>query len=219
MKGEEILNRVRTLSMSGWSSFDEINEAYEFILQRAGITLGRIRDITSLSFKTGTASYQLPMERIRRLEEIAVKKTLDKQEWKPLVPLDDENFDLVVFANRNSDATDKVDIPINYRLSLGSTEQLEVTPTPDANYPMRLTYIGNPETLGSGSTPILPAIYHRQIANLAAGYILKRGKDDSEKAKGVDLVREVERTLFSLVNDVAHNRSGVNMPSTVMMRT
>ncbi len=219
MTGEEILNRVRLLTTAGLSSFDEINEAYEFLLQRAGMGLSRVRDETSLSFQTGVVFYQLPMERIRRLETIAVKKTADKQEWKPLVPLNDEDFDAVVFANRNSDATDKIDTPINFRLSLGSTTQLEVTPTPDADYPMRLTYLETPEPLDSGATPILPAIYHRQIANLGAAYILQRGKDQAEQAKGMKLEQDVKQTLFSMLNDVAHNMAGVKMPSQAMMRT
>ncbi len=219
MVGEEILNVVRKLTKAGWSSFDEINEAYEYLMQRAGMGLSRIRDMTSLTFKTGVAEYQLPMDRIRRWEGIAVKQTADKQEWKSLVPIDDEDFDMVVHANRNSDATDKIDTPIYYRYSPGNSLQLEVTPTPDSDYPVRLKYLGTPEPLSIGVTPILPSLYHRQIANLAAGYILQRGKDPVEQAKGAKLESDVQRTIFALLNDVANNRAGVNMPSGRMMRT
>ena len=219
MNGAEILDRVRILTEAGWSSFDEINEAYEFLLQRIGMRLSRIRDETSLTFKSDISVYQLPFERIRRLEGIAVKGLLNKQEWRPLSPLEDEDFDGVVFANRSTDGTDKADIPQYYRISQGSTEQMEVTPTPDSDYPMRLTYLGNPASLDGEATPILPGIYHRQIANLAAGYILQRGDDQAGQVKGVKLERDVHASLFSMLNDVANNRAGVARPSQAMMRT
>src|SRR3990167_4948657 len=116
MNGETILNQVRKFSGLSISTFDEINDAYEKLLRRGGMWRIRVQDEHSLQFSADKTRYLLPMDRIRRLVSVAVRNNTDQQEWRKLALADDETFDAVVFANRDSDGNDLTDTPTHYRL-------------------------------------------------------------------------------------------------------
>ena len=220
MDGEEILDRVRFFTGNhALQGFSEINDAYETILRRAGMWMTRVRDETSLVFLSDKIFYNLPMESIRRLESIWIKDNEDFKEWRELKEATDDRFETTVFQFRNVDSTDQKDVPRFYRLSMGDTNQLEVTPTPDGNYPARLVYIGNPTAIERATVPVLPGNYHRIIAKLAAANWLEDHPSETNQAKAGRLQRDVREAYFPLAVDVSVNRVGVGTPKQRIMRT
>lgn len=200
MNGEALLNQVRKFSGLSISTFDEINDAYETILRRGGMWQTRVRDEHSLQFSENKTRYLLPMDRIRRLEGVAVRNNTDELEWSPLTLADDEKFDAVVFANRDSDGNDETDVPTHYRLA---GDEIEVTPTPDGNYQARLVYIGNPPAIDRLTTPVIPANYHRLLAKLAAAYALRLTDKPENQARGQKLESECRNEMLAFAYDVS----------------
>lgn len=221
MKGEEILDLVRRMSgKHDWQFYDEINDAYETICRKAGFWFTRIRDENSFTFENGKTSYSLPLDQIRRLEGVAIKDNEDFQEWRTLEEVGDDLFDRKVFAYRNMDATDQKDVPRYYRLSADSVKHLEVTPTPDGSYPMRLIYIGNPPKIEASTVPVLPENYHRILVKLAAAKLLQLPPfTDAKSAQAATLMRDYREAMFPLALDTAPNRVGTGSPKRRIMRS
>lgn len=219
MKGERLLDELRRLSGDDdISDFDDLNSAYQRILRRAKSWTMRVRDEASLQFRNGKKDYTLPMHRIARLLSIAVKENEDEKEWRTLTILPDDEFDKKVLLARANDGSEIEDTPKYYRLSAGGTDQLEVTPTPDGTYSGRLIYYGNPPPLDLEAIPLLPEMYHRTIAELAAGIRLQGSKDPGDIAKGQNLERLAKEAYWPLANDTANNMAGVKMPTQPLMR-
>lgn len=220
MKGEEILDLVRLeVKDDLWPHYVEINDAYEYICRRAGYWISRVRDEDSLEFRDGKDTYDLPMDRIRRLEQVWVKNNEDQLEWLPLRELDSVAFEREVFAHRNNEGNDIEDVPRHYRLQGGLTGQIQVAPTPDGTYTGRLVYIGNPPPIKRTTEPVLPTIYHRIIAKKAAAIILRNRNTEPSVAQATGLEREVQLAMFQLAADLSANRAGVDMPKRRIMRS
>ncbi len=221
MEGEEILDAMRDFTGNdALSSYAEINDAYETFLRRAGLWISRVRDESSVEFANDKTFYDLPMDLIRRLEAVWIKDNEDFQEWRRLDEATEDGFESTVFQFRNSDGTNQKNVPRFYRLAMGATDQLEVTPTPDGTYPCRLVYIGSPSPLGHFSTPIWPENYHRVIAKLAAAYWLDvHGTGDIQSARAANLHGQVREAYFPLAVDISPNRVGVVKPKQKIMRS
>lgn len=219
MRGEEILNHTRRFTGNdGLQGYSDINDAHETLCRRAGLWVTRVRDEDSLEFRDGVTRYDLPSDQIRRLESVWIRDNEEFQEWRKLDEVTEEKFEQVVFQFRNEDATDDKDVPLYYRLSMGPTQQLEVTPTPDGTYPGRLVYIGNPTLIDRQVVPVLPENYHRTIAKLAAAFWLERQKDEADQVIGAKLRQQVRETHLGMAFDLSPNRKGVLMPRQRILR-
>ena len=221
MEGWEILDRMRDFAGNdALSEYDEINDAYETILRRAGLWISRVRDESSVEFADDKNLYDLPMDLIRRLEAVWIKDNQDFQEWRRLDEATEDQFESTVFQFRKSDGTNQKNVPRFYRLAMGATNQLEVTPTPDGTYPCRLVYIGSPTPLAQFVTPILPENYHRVIAKLAAAdWLDVHGVDEVQLARAAKLHGQVREAYFPLAVDISTNRVGVARPKQKIMRS
>ena len=220
MNGDELLNRVRFFTGNhALQGFSEINDAYETILRRAGMWVSRVRDETSVTFSDNKVFYNLPMDRIRRLESVWIKDNVDFQEWRELDEVTENRFESTVFQFRKTDGTDNKDVPRFYRLAMGETAQMEVTPTPDGTYPCRLVYIGNPTPIDRSVVPVLPGNYHRVIAKLAAALWLEGQPDKFMQGRAAGLHGQVKSSYLSLAFDIAPNRAGVARPKQKIMRS
>lgn len=209
MNGEQILARLREITGDhSLGSYNEINAAYERICRRTGFWEVRERDTGSVAFRAGASRYTLPSDRIRRLEAIAVRAGDSSSDWQPMKEATDEEFDAE--SPRQQDGTSRTAQPRLYRLNGGAVEQLEVTPEPDGDYEVRLTYITNPEPLGRLSVPVLASSYHDTIAKTAAVEELRRpGRSEAEKARADQLIGDIRIDHLHLANDTAPNRAGV----------
>ena len=213
MRGGELLDRVKRLTGDhSWSDFTEINNAYRELLVRAGAEVVKVRDETSVAFKSDVKRYTLPSERIRRLESIWVKATDGQREWRQMTQFSDDDFEAEVLRNKTTTGADDTDTPSVYRLHGGIVEQLEINPVASGDFPVRLLYLGEPEELERGSVPILPVSYHWMIANLAAAEVLEYSEEQVKQAKASGLRRLVARQYERLAHDMTPNRAGVNFP-------
>ena len=223
MKGEEILERVVGYVGENWEMYDEINDAYQTIVRSAPFREFRFRDDAALAFEPNDTTYLIPSF-VRRLESVWVRETSDHQEWNKIEFVDDGKFERKVFAWRNSDGSDNTDTPRYARIS---GNLLEVAPTPNAAYPMRLVYIGDPPVIKRLSVPQLPESYHLTIAKMAAVRILampKTGIGETDYVQRVAarnaLLKEINIADLAMTFDMANNITGSpQMPKRRMMRT
>jgi len=220
MKGEALLDEFRRLTgATNVSLLDDVQAAYQDLLKRAGRWHSRHRDTVSLVFKSGESSYALPLHKMTRLEGIAIRENTDQREWRPLPIVDDAEFDSERLRWLKSDGTNDTDRPRVGRISGGDTRVLEVTPGPDGTYEGRLTYVGFPALLTRENEPILPEMYHLEIAQLGAAYWLMNSQDENTRARGHILERRVLKNAIPRAIDTSPNLSnGVKTRSARMMR-
>ncbi|KKL26213.1 hypothetical protein LCGC14_2397540 [marine sediment metagenome] len=178
----------------------------------------RVRDEDSVEFRNDIRVYDLPLDRIRRLEDVWVQANEDEKGWRELLPATD--FEAKVLASRNTDGTDAKDVPTFFRLEGGDVQQLDVTPTPDGTYNCRLVYIGNPPAIRREVVPVLPENYHRIIAKQAAADVLRLPPvSEGNMALAARYEGEVRQSYFPLANDIAPNRFGLAFKGQPIMRT
>ena len=207
MNGEQLLDELRRLAGKSWTSFAEINDAYETLCRRAGIDTLRVRDETSLAFRSGKSFYRLPLERIRRLEGVFVRQ--EAGNWRRLELGNDDSFDREV---RRSASDDGSIVPGTPRVYRSAGDEIEVAPTPNGTYPARLVYIGNPVPLDRQGVPILPSNYHRIIAKMAASYVLRESTDEGDRIKGARYDQEVREAMLGFAFDTSPGTGDVSVP-------
>ena len=180
----------------------------------------RVRDETSVVFIANVNRYTLPMDRIRRLEEIWVNDPDEVADCVQLLPASEAMFESTAAAFRTPSGTDDTDSPRRFRIHAGDTDQLEVTPSVDGTYLCRLVYQGNPPPITSRSYPVLPALYHRTLIKMAAVYVLIGKGDEISLQRAKFYKADFDDDLLPMAFDTAPNRAGrVRTPSQRLMRT
>lgn len=223
MNGETLVRRVRQLTGDDrLNPYDELNDAYKTLLTRGGLWISRVVDETTLEFRADVKTYTLPMHKIRRFESLAAKAVVDEKEWSLLEEITDIEFDRLVFANLNEAGDAETDLPTAFKL-LGGGE-FEVSPVPNASFPVRITYTGNPPDITRLTEPILPEPYHVEIARMASVALLMQTPTSNPEYelrmdKASRLERQAEKSYFPMANDTANNRTGVNFAKQRIMRS
>jgi len=224
MTGEELLERVRGyVGDDNIEMYDELDDAYQTIVRSAAFRRFRWRDDGAMITRPNVTTYLIPAF-IRRLEAVWIQETTEFQEWKPLKFVDDVEFERQVFTWTNSDATNNTNTPLYGRVS---GNMLEVVPTPNAAYPMRVHYIGDPPALERLTEPQIPASYHLTIAKMAAVRILaypKYGMNEVDAAQRAAsrqaLQQEIAEANMPLTFDMANNITGTPaIPKRKVMRS
>lgn len=219
MKGEELLVHFQRHAGRSVGDYWLLNQAYEHLARRSGMWLSRVRDEHSLVFKQSTTDYQLPKDRIRSLESVALKENSDEKEWRKLREVSWEEFDEVVLKWRLADGTDDEDTPTVYTLSWSEDKPLRVAPTPDGEFEGRLIYTGIPTPLDREVEPILPGLYHSLIPKLAAAWDLQDRGDEASLVRGRNLEKQVNQDLWALTVDSSSSRSDMNVRAHSILRT
>lgn len=217
MKGHAIREELERLIGRQHAGYAELDAAYEELLRRFDYWQVRQQDEAALAFEEGVSTYDLPMDRIRRLEHVFVQEDDDYQEWHSIEPVGNEDFERIRRAHKEPDGSDDQERPRAMRLFDG---RMEVTPVPDGEYTVRLVYLGFPAPLTRYVVPILPENYHRLIAKKAAVTLLRQDAVKSENMEAAQpkfalastYEKEVERDMFNLLNDAEPNRTVDWMP-------
>ena len=207
MKGLKILEEVRQfLDDPSYSRFVEINRAYRKICKLTDFNWLRKTDETAITFQASESNYVINMSNIRVLEGVYVKGGNDAR-WKLLEEAPPLLFENEVRRNQDLNATDNTSKPLFYKLEGGPHYTMEVTPTPDQAYSVRLNFIESTPEIKIDTEVNLPSDYMDTVAMLSAGYVLERSTDQQRQQYGFLLIGRATGEFESLTRDSHKNRT------------
>ena len=216
LRGKQILDKIRAKTSDvSYGSYDEINEALDWIAKQTHYTWLRKQSTSAVGLTSGTNEYTINLVNVRVLTDVWIKGT-SSDYYKLMEELPARLFEeKVAHASLNEDNTNTSDDDRwYYNLLAGSVTsgggafgRIKVTPTPDTTYTIRVDYIKNVEEVGPETIPDLPNGYVHTLINLASGYILERNEDQIKARRGAQLVRRAEDSLVKLTWDSQNNRT------------
>lgn len=211
MNGDQILNEVRVIiGEMTYSRYNEINRAYREIGRLCHHNWLRGQTEDALSFADGESTYWIDLSNIRALTGVWVKGIESGTVyWHELQETPRESFEERSAIHIQPDGTDRESRPQYFKI-LEMTDQsikIEVTPVPDQTYSAKIEYIRNIEDINRAITPSMPEAYHDIIADMAAGYILRRNPNPKQAQRGVLLEQQARQIAVNgLVRDSHTNR-------------
>jgi hypothetical protein len=207
MIGKKILEELRLLiDDQGYTRFNEINQSYRKLCKLTKFTWLRVSDENLLSFQADTTSYDLDMSRMRVLTGLFVKGGNDAR-YRLLEEVPPELFEVEVRRNQDTNGVDTTSKPLYYKIMGGQVPRIEITPTPDQAYTVRVDYIRTTETITIDGNVNLPENYFDSVAKYAASLVLRRVSDPERKNLGAIYEAEAFSEFSDLVRDTFNNRT------------
>jgi|SRR3990167_924133 len=207
MLGKKILEELKILlDDPRFSRFNEINQAYRRICKVTKFSWLRVSSETLLSFQESTTTYSLDMKNIRVLTGVFIKGGTDSR-WRLLEEAPPELFENLVRSNNNADGTERVSTPSKYVIRGGPVATIEITPSPDSSYNVRVDYIKSVQDITIESEVNLPSDYFDTVAKLAAFYVLRLNSDQIKQQLGINYYNEAMDEINLLVRDSHNNRT------------
>lgn len=205
--GKRILDElVLLLDDPSYTRFNEINQAYRKLCKLTKFTWLRVSDESMLSFQTSTTSYSIDMSKMRVLTGIFVKGGNDAR-WRLLEETPPELFETEVRRNQDRNGTDSTSKPMFYKIMGGQRPTIEITPTPDQVYSVRVDYIRTTEEIKTDSKVNIPENYFDSLAKYAASMVLRRVVDPERKNLGMIYEAEATEEFNQMARDVFNNRT------------
>ena len=216
LRGKQILDKIRTKTGdAGYASYDEINEALDWIAKQTHYTWLRKQSTSAVGLTADTNEYTINLVNVRVLTDVWIKGTSDDY-YKLMEELPSRLFEeQVAQASLIEDYTStSSDDRWCYNLLAGSVSsgggafgRIRVTPTPDTTYTIRVDYIKNVTEVGPDTIPDLPIGYVYTLINLASGYILEGSEDQIKARRGPKLIERAEGSFTKLTWDSQNNRT------------
>ena len=215
LRGKQILDKVRTkIGDARYSSYDEINEAHNWIARQAPFTWLRAKSTTTVALVADTDEYTLNLANARRVTAVRVAGA-DATATDPFTKMEEVSFELFEQYVQDSEDADinyinreVEDIPWKYTLFVGASGpfgKIRITPIPETTYQIRVDYIKDVTEILPDTIPTMPHAYMHTLINLAAGYILER--DPQRYTLGMRYVNRAESTILNLVRDSQSNKT------------
>jgi len=152
---------------------------------------------TTVSLVNGTASYALPTD-VRTVTVVfdANANVYDEASIRDLVTFQQVGDDIPAqFGEGYFYSTDGLNI--------------YVSPTPSASGTLTVKYVANETALaGDSDTPLLPAVYHEAVVQLAALKIGQRRMGGSDDTRRIDLYQRTYNRLIGKMKREALRRTG-----------
>lgn len=203
MDGDYIISRVRYWTkMPAYSSFNEINFAFQELCRLTSWNWLRTTDEERLSFQSGKSVYEIDMEEIRRLQRVYVYGIdSSKQFWHELEEVTPQLFEQKVMEYRNADGTDEQGRPKFFEFTGGPLAQLRVSPTPGDNFRGRIDYIKNIEEIIGDTEIPLTTNHGESLALLASGYILETSAEEADILRSAKYIKRAKESFRNIVRD------------------
>lgn len=211
MRGEEILEEVRFLTNDlTYARYNEINRAYKRLCRITKFTWLRGSSESLLSFSSGTETYQLNIEGMRRLTRLFFWGTQSGDLfWNPMEEVPEQLFEVMRKQSANLDGSNRLGTPRFYKIISGPGEsyELSITPSPQEDHRVRVDYIKSPVEITRDVVPEMPNAYHDVISTMSAGYVLLNKDDPKKVQRGNALVDQALSEANQLVTDSQPNRT------------
>ena len=216
LRGKQILDRVKVkIGDSKYGSYDEINEAHDWIAKQTAFTWLRKQSTSAVGLVDGTDTYSLNLNNVRRIVDFWIMGT-DDDYYRLMEELPARLFEEKVAENSLTEDYSMTDADDRWYYTLlagnvstggGAFGQIKITPTPDTTYTIRVDYIQNLTEIKPDTIPDLPVPYHNTLVNMAAGLILERDPDPARAAYGMRLIQRAESSFLALMHDSQPNRT------------
>jgi hypothetical protein len=214
LRGKQILDKVRSkIGDDSYASYDEINEAQDWIAKQTGFTWLRKQSTSAVGLVDGTNEYTLNLVNVRRLVDVWIKGT-DDDYYRLMEELPSRLFEEKVAENSLTEDYSMTDADDRWYYNLlaadsnsGVFGKIRVTPTPDTTYTIRVDYIKDVDEITPEIIPDIPNPYVNTLINLASGYILERAVEQERAIYGLRLIKRAEASFDKLVHDSQPNRT------------